>query len=297
MGRSLALLAVLSAILSSSFVFIKIGVETVPPLTMAVGRVVLASLVLYAFLRLRRQSLPGGGRLWVMFLGVAILGNGLPFSLIAWGEERIDSGLAAILMAVMPLATVILTHFFTVDERAGVAKVLGIAAGLAGVAFLFGTEALRGLGGDVWRQLAVAAAALSYAVAATLARRLPPLTPAVRTTAVMICGSLVMTPLALVFERPWTLAPSPESLASIVYLGLVPTAVGSILYFRLISDAGATFVSFINYLIPVLGVLWGFLFLGERVSVQALVSMAAILAGIAIATLQPRRAPPPSGCS
>ncbi len=295
MGRSLALLAVLSAILSSSFLFIKIGVETVPPLTMAVGRVVLASLFLYAFLRLRRQSLPSGGRLWVMFMGLAILGNGLPFFLIAWGEERIDSGLAAILMAVMPLATVILTHFFTADERAGVAKVLGVAVGLAGVAFLFGTEALRGLGGDVWRQLAVAGAALSYAAAATLARRLPSLTPVVRTTAVMLCGSLVMIPLALVFERPWTLAPSPESLASIVYLGLVPTAVGSIIYFRLISDTGATFVSFINYLIPVLGVLWGFLFLGERVSAQALVSMAAILAGIAIATLQRRRAPPPSG--
>ena len=297
MGRSLALLALLSAIWSSPFVFIKIGVETVPPLTMTVGRVVLASLVLYAFLRLRRQSLPGGARLWVMFVGLAVLGNGLPFTLIAWGEERIDSGLAAILMAVMPLATVILTHFFTADERAGAAKVLGVAVGLAGVVFLVGTEALRGLGSDVWRQLAVAGAALSYAAAATLARRLPPLTPAVRTTAVMLCGTLVMTPLALLFEQPWTITPSFESVLSIVYLGLVPTAVGTIIYFRLISNTGATFVSFINYLIPVLGVLWGFLFLDERVSVQALMSMVAILAGIAIAALQPRRAPPPSACS
>ncbi|MDP6785755.1 MAG: EamA family transporter [Rhodospirillales bacterium] len=292
MGRSLALLVLLSAIWSSPFVFIKIGVETVPPLTMTVGRVVLASVVLYAVLRWRRQSLPGGGRLWGMFIGLAVLGNALPFTLIAWGEERIDSGLAAILMAVMPLATVILTHFFTADERAGVAKVLGVAVGLAGVAFLVGTEALRGLGGDVWRQLGVAGAALSYAAAATLARRLPPLTPVVRTTAVMLCGCLVMIPLALAFERPWTLGPSTESVVSIVYLGLVPTALGTILYFRLISDAGATFVSFVNYLIPVLGVLWGFLFLDERVSVQALVSMAAILAGIAIATLRPRPARP-----
>ncbi|MDP7242040.1 MAG: DMT family transporter, partial [Rhodospirillales bacterium] len=134
MGRSLVHLAVLSAIWSSPFVFIKIGVETVPPLTMTVGRVVLASFVLYAFLRLRRQTLPGGGRLWGMFLGLAVLGNALPFTLIAWGEERIDSGLAAILMAVMPLATVILTHFFTRDERAGVLKVLGVTIGLAGVA-------------------------------------------------------------------------------------------------------------------------------------------------------------------
>jgi drug/metabolite transporter (DMT)-like permease len=295
MGRSLVRLAVLSVIWSSPFVFIKIGIETVPPLTMTVGRVVLASFVLYGFLRLRRQSLPGGRRLWAMFLGLAVLGNALPFSLIAWGEERIDSGLAAILMAVMPLATVLLTHYFTRDERAGVAKVLGVTIGLAGVAFLVGTEALRGLGGDVWRQLAVAGAALSYAAAATLARRLPPLTPVVRTTAVMICGCLVIIPLALIFERPWMLSPSTEGVLSIVYLGLVPTAVGTILYFRLISDTGATFVSFVNYLIPVLGVLWGFLFLDERVSIQALVSMAAILAGIAIATLQLRRAKPPNG--
>ncbi len=283
------LLILLASLWSSSFAAIKIGVGTIPPLTLAAGRIAVAAAVLYALIALRGQRLPHSARLWTLFFLIGIAGNALPFTLIAWGEERIDSGLAAILMAVMPPATVLLTHVFTRDERLTAPKLIGVAMGFAGVVLLIGPEALRGLGGQAGRQLAVAGGAVCYAVAATIARFVPPSPPAVRSAAVMICASVQMIPLALFVDEPWALSPSPGSLAAIVYLGVFPTALATIIFFQLISARGATFVALNNYLIPVLGVIWGAAFLGERLSLQALGALALILIGIGVTNLRPRR--------
>ena len=245
----------------------------------------LAAVVLYAFIALKGQRLPRSGRMWTLFFLIGILGNGLPFTLIAWGEQRIDSGLAAILMAVMPLATLLLTHAFTEDERLTAPK----AVGFAGVVLLVGPEAFGGLGGTVWRQLAVAGGAVCYAVAATIARSLPPSPPAVRGAAVMMCAAVQMIPLVLLVDAPWTLSPSLGSVAAVVYLGLLPTALATIIFFQLIAARGATFVALNNYLIPALGVIWGAAVLGERISFPAVGALAVILIGIGITNLrQPR---------
>ena len=291
MAGRLTLLVLLSAIWSSSFVFIKIGVETVPPTTLAAARIVLAATILAAVMATRRQPWPRGRGPWALLVGVAVFGNALPFTLIAWGEQRIDSGLAAILMAVMPLATLVLAHLATADERLTVPRVAGVAIGFAGVMALVGREALGGVGTAAAHQAAVAGAAICYALAATLARRLPPLTSLARATAALACAGAVMIPAAILVDRPWSLAPSAGSVASIAYLGLVPTAVGTLIYFRLLSAAGATFVSFTNYLLPVMGVTWGALVLGERLTTEMLLAMVAILAGIAIAGSLPGRPP------
>ena len=249
----------------------------------------LAAVVLYAFIALKGQRLPRSGRMWTLFFLIGILGNGLPFTLIAWGEQRIDSGLAAILMAVMPLATLLLTHAFTEDERLTAPKLIGVAMGFAGVVLLIGPEVLRGLGGQAGRQLAVAGGAVCYAVTFTIARFVPPSPPAVRSAAVMICASVQIIPLALLVDQPWALSPSPASVAALVYLGLLPTALATIIFFQLISARGATFVALNNYMIPVLGVIWGAAFLGERISLQALGALALILIGIGVTSLRPRR--------
>ena len=283
------LLFLLASLWSSSFAAIKIGVGTIPPLTLAAGRIAVAAAVLYALIALRGQRLPRSARLWALFFLLGITGNALPFTLIAWGEERIDSGLAAILMAVMPPATVLLTHVFTRDERLTVPKLIGVAMGFAGVVLLIGPEALRGLGGEAGRQLAVAGAAVCYAVTATVARFVPPSPPAVRSAAVMICASVQMIPLALLVDQPWALSPSAGSVAALVYLALFPTALATIIFFQLISARGATFVALNNYMIPVLGVIWGASFLGERLSLQALGALALILIGIGVTNLRPRR--------
>ncbi len=288
MVRHLALLFLLALIWGSSFMAIKVGIETIPPLTLAAARVMLATVVLWGFARLRGESLPRGGRIWIYCFLIGIIGNGLPFTLINWGEERIDSGLAAILMAVMPLATVVMAHFFTVGDRMTPVKLAGVVIGFGGVVVLVGPEAVKGLGGDVWRQLAVSGGAVSYAVAAILARNMPPAPLIARSAAVMIVASLVTAPLALAFEAPWTLIPSPEALLAGAYLGLFPTALATIILFHLLQSRSASFIAPINYLIPVFGVIWGVVVLDEGVSPRAVTALAVILAGMAIAQYQRR---------
>ena len=262
--------------------FIKIAVASIPPLTLAAGRVALAAAVFYAFIRFRGMRLPVQGRNWTLYFAVAFFGNGLPFTLIGWGEEHIASGLAAILMAVMPLATLLLAHVFVKDEPMTMGKLIGIVVGFAGVVVLVGPEALKGLGSDVLRQGAVAGGALCYAVATITARLLPESPPTVRAAAVLVWSAVQMVPTALILDAPWLLQPSPGGLASVFYLGLFPTALATIIYFHLISARGASFIAFNNYLVPVFGVMWGTAFLGERVLMQELGALALILGGIAI---------------
>ena len=292
MLRHLALLFLLALIWSSSFAAIKVGVETIPPLTLAAGRVVLAAVMLYGALRLQRQALPGGVRFWFFCFLLGVIGNGLPFALINWGEVRIDSGQAAILMAVMPLATIVMAHFLTAGDRMTPAKLIGVAIGFAGVVILVGPEAAKGLGGAIWRELAVAGGAFCYAMAVILARNAPPSSLLARSVAVMIMASLVMTPAALAFEAPWELAPSPEGLMAAAYLGLFPTALATLIFFHLVQSRGASFMAFINYLIPVLGVGWGAATLGERVTVTEVMALLIILAGMAVAQFRRPASPP-----
>ncbi len=287
--RAFLLLIALATIWSSSFTVIKVGVETLPPITLAALRIVLATGVLYGYMRTQGLSLPRSRRFWKLAFWVGLLGNGLPFTLIGWGEQTIDSGLAAILMAVMPLASVLLVHIYTTDERLTVPKVIGIVTGFLGVIVLVGPESLKGLGGDLVAQLAVAGGAVCYAAANTVAIRMPTLHPVERSTAVLAMASLQLIPLSLWFDRPWALSPDPASLVAAVYLGLFPTALAAIIYFHLITIRGATFIALNNYMVPALGVIWGWLFLSERVSAQGAAALALILAGIAIANSRPLR--------
>ena len=286
MVRHLALLFLLALIWGSSFVAIKVGVETIPPLTLATGRVVFAALLLWGFARLQGQMLPRGKRIWFYCFLIGLMGNGLPFTLINWGEVKIDSGLAAILMAVMPLVTVVLAHFFTVGDRMTLAKLAGVAFGFGGVFILVGPEALKGLGGDIWRQLAVSGGATCYAIAAILTRNMPPGPLIARSAAVMIAASVMMVPVSLAFDAPWTISPSTDAVLAGVYLGLFPTALATIVLFHLLRYRGASFIAPVNYLIPVFGVLWGIAALSEKVSPRAVVALSVILVGMAIAQYQ-----------
>lgn len=288
MARHLALLFFLALIWGSSFMAIKIGVETIPSLTLAAGRIALAALLLWGFARSRGQGLPRGRRIWLYCFLIGVIGNALPFTLINWGEEKIDSGLAAILMAVFPLAMVVLAHLFTVGDRMTPAKLAGVALGFGGILILVGPEALKGLGGDLWRQLAVSGGAVSYAVAVILTRNMPPAPLIARSAAVMIMAALVTVPLALIVDAPWALTPSPAALVAGAYLGLFPTALATIILFHLLQVRNASFIAPVNYLIPVFGVLWGITILGEAVSPRAVVALLVILAGMAVAQYQHR---------
>lgn len=285
----IALLLSLATLWSSSFAFIKVAVETVPPLSVAAGRLTLAMVLIVAVALLRRVRFPSVPGLWPKFFAIGLFGNALPFTLISWGEVTIDSGLAAILMAVMPLATLVLAHLFTSDERMNPARILGVALGFGGVVVLIGPAALAGLGDEALRQSAVALGAVCYAIATVTARRLPRMPLLASSAGALIASVALSLPLTLLIDRPWTLAPSSESLGAVVVLGLFPTALAMLMYFALLRRTGATFIALNNYLIPSLGVIWGILFLGEALSARAVVALAVILAGIAVTRIGMRQ--------
>ncbi len=288
MVRHTVLLFFLALVWSASFMAIKIGVETIPPLSLAAGRVLLAAMAVAAFAWFQGVRLPRETRFWVYCFVLGVLGNGLPFTLINWGEEHVDSGQAAILIAVMPMATIVLAHFFNADDRITPAKVSGVILGFGGVVVLVGPEAAKGLGGDVWRQLAVSGGAVCYSLAVIITRNMPPSPLMARSAGVLIAGTLVMIPVALAVDAPWTLDPSADGVLAMIYLGLFQTALATIVLFHLVQQRGASFVAYANYLIPIFAGLWGAAFLGETLSPQAGVALAIILSGMVITHIRRR---------
>ncbi len=278
-------LFLLAAIWGGSFTFIKMGVETVPAATTTFARLVIASVIMVAIALWQRDPWPSGARLWAVILLTSITGNALPFTLISWGEERIDSGLAAILMGVMPLTAMIIAHVLTSDDRLTPGKLAGVALGAVGLVILIGPARLTSLGGDVIRELAVAAAAISYGINANVTRSLTG-APRYSTIAlVMMVSAAIMAPISLIADQPWTLSPSASSIFAIVMLGIFQTAIGTIILFLLVRRQGASFFSQINFLVPISGVIWGAVVLSERPALSAFVALGVILAGVAVARM------------
>ena len=281
-ARELFLLFVLAVIWSSSFMFIKVAVDTLTPLTLTFARIALAALVLAAYSIYRGDRLPADRNTWIAACIVGLLGNVLPFTLIHWGEQYVDSGLTAILMGVMPVAVALMAHFATDSDPLTGRRALGIAIGFAGLVVLVGLEAVDGFGAAIVAQAAIMSAALSYSVTTIFVRRVASLTGRPMAVATVICGALIMLPLAFTLERPLSLSPDWRSIGSLIMLGVFSTGIATLLYFRLITTLGATTFAQINYLIPIMGVGWGALILKEQVGIREAVALALILAGVAL---------------
>ena len=282
------LLIALGLTWGASFMLIKLAVETIPPLTVVAGRVVIGALVLLVVARARGVTLPTDRRSWAKLGVMGTLGTVLPFLLITWGETRIDSGLAAILMAFVPIGTILLAHLFQHDEKLTMGKVVGVALGCVGIVVLVGPSALAGLGRELTAQFAVLAAAFCYAGNTIVARRLGGLSADVVSVGMLLSAAVVAVPAAIVVDQPWTLSPSALSLLAVVLLGVISTALGYVLLFAVIARAGAGFSSFNNFLVPPVGVVWGVLLLGEQPGPHALAALAIVLAGLAAPRLWSR---------
>lgn len=281
--REFVLLIALSLIWGSSFALIKIAVVTIPPISLATARVAVAAVTLLIILRLLGESFGPGLRQWGHFTAVGMLGNGLPFALIGYGELRVDSGLAAILIGTMPVFTVAFAYIFRVERGLTWLRGLGLALGFAGLLVLVGPATLGRLGDDGSAHLAIVAAAASYAATAVYAMRLSQTIPIVVLGAgTMVASTVIMTPLALVIDAPWTLAPAAAAVGAAFILGLVATGLATLIFFKLLASAGATFASTINYLIPVIGVILGVAWLGESIGVTELAAMALVLSGVVL---------------
>ena len=279
---NLVVLLLLGLIWGSSFLLIKLAVEDIPPFTLALVRVVLAAASLYVVMRLRGMRMPSVGPIWGIYLLMGLLNGAIPYVLISAGEIYIDSGLAAILNAAMPIFTILMAHFLIEDERLTWLRFAGVVVGLAGVVVLVGPEALHGFGAHFWAQMAVVGASVSYASAAIMGRRYLKKHPAIVSAAgQFIGGTILLVPLSLLLDHPWKLNPSWTAIVSLLTLSFLGTAVAYLLYYYLIKNAGATYTSLVTYLLPVMGVIWGVSLLGEGLQWRALLAMALILIGIA----------------
>ena len=287
----LALLLLLSLLWGASYAFIRIAVETIPPLTVVATRVTIATVLLQLVLARQGSALPRSPAVWRRFAIQAAMNGILPFSLIAWGEQHIDSGLAGVLNSTTPIFVFLITRLWTRHEAATGRQLIGTLLGLAGIVAIVGPSALQaGLTGDVVAQGAVVAATICYAVAAIFGRNfagLPAIVPAAGSTAV---SALVMVPAALLIERPWALPmPSTASILALAGLSIFSTAGAFVVYFRLLRSLGSVGTASVAYLRAGVSVAIGILFLGEVPSWQTAGGLVLVLAGVAAMTL-PRQA-------
>jgi len=287
------LLLALTILWGSAFLLTKIAVGSIPPHLVVVGRLAIAAAILVPLALVVSRGLGSGKRLWLFLVMIALFGNALPFSLISWGQQFIDSGLAGILMAVMPLATLSLSHFLVPGERLTPYRAGGFLLGFLGVVVLMGPEALTGLAdgsGQLLPMLAVLGGAVCYAVSSILARLRPSSDALSSAAATTLLATLMILPFVVgPASPPVAEVPSLSSVTAVACLGIFSTALAAILYFRLIRSAGPAFVSQLNYLIPLWAVVMGVVFLGESPELRDLGALTLILGGILFAQLERRR--------
>jgi drug/metabolite transporter (DMT)-like permease len=275
----------LSVLWGGSFFFAKVAIGELGPLTVVFARVALAALALDIVLLATGTNLFRRDAPWSAYLAMGLLNNVLPFSLIFWGQTQIASGLASILNATTPLFTLVVAHFLTADEKIDPAKVSALLAGFAGVALLIGPELLVG-GASVWGELACLGAAISYAFAGVYGRRFKTMkiAPIEAAAAQVTASTVLILPIMLAVEQPWTLQalPSPTVWAALGGLAMLSTALAYVLYFRILAAAGATNLLLVTFLIPVTAVLLGAAVLGERLAPRHIAGMALIGLGLAV---------------
>lgn len=300
-GDWLILLA-LAAIWGVAFFFIGVAVRHVPPLTYVWLRLTIAAAGMWLFVRARRSDLGLPRQVWGSIILLSLLNNVIPFALFGWGQTHIASGLASILNATTPIWGVVVAHFLTRDERISPRKVAGVLLGFGGVATMIGPSLLSNLGSSALAQLACVTASLSYALAAVWARRFRRMgvSPISVTTGQLTAGALIMLPVSMIVDRPWTHAfPLLSAWGAIVALALLCTAFGYVLYFRLIDHAGATNALLVTLLVPPIAILLGAVLLGETLAPQEFAGLGLIALGLAAidgrllsatARRQPRRA-------
>jgi drug/metabolite transporter (DMT)-like permease len=289
-GSDWLLLVLLSILWGGSFFFAKIAVAALPPLSIVLGRVAIAAVALHLLVLATGRRMPAEPGLWRDFLIMGLLNNAIPFSLIFWGQKEIASGLASILNATTPLFTVLVANMLTADERATPAKLAGVGLGLIGVALMIGLDLAAGLGAHLLSELAVLAAALSYAFAGVFGRRFRNRPPLVVAAGQLTGSSALILPLALAVDHPWALPmPGPGTVAAIVGLALLSTALAYVIFFHILARAGATNLLLVTFLIPVSALMLGIAFLGETLSGHHFAGMALIGLGLAAIDGRPLR--------
>jgi len=289
LAGELLLLLVLATLWGGSYTFIKLGVATIPPITLIAARTSIAGVLLLLIMQGRGLRLPTDAATWRRFVFQAVLNSVIPWTLIAWAERSVDAGLATILNSTSPIFTFFLTLTIAQQEAPGLRKLFGVAVGMAGICLIVGVQAFQGLGEQLVAQIAIVVATICYAGAAVFGRGFRGLDPMAPAAGSLLCGAAILVPVSIVVERPWTLEPSASSILALLGLAVFSTAFAFVIYFRLIQTLGSVGTTAQAYLRVPIGVALGVLLLGESLSATAWIGLACVVIGVAAMTIPARR--------
>ena len=282
---SLLMLLALATLWGASYSFIKVGVSTIPPVTLIAARTLIAGSLLLFVLRLRGLSLPTDWHNTKRFLIQACLNTVLPFTLVAWGEQHVDAGLAVILNSLTPVFAFLINAGITRQERVTGPKLFGVATGLLGICLVVGPAALAGFGDALTAQLAIVCAAIAYGAAVNFGRTFRDLDPMMPAAGSLIWGGAILLPVSLIVDKPWTLEPSQASLLALLALAIFSTALAFVLYFTLLKRLGSVGTTAQAYLRVPIGVGIGMVFLGELPQPSAWMGLAFVVVSVIAMTL------------
>ena len=294
--KNFLLWSALALIWSSSYLAIRVGVAEISPLAMVSTRMIIGAMILVAVLRLSGRWIEISGHALKLYLVSGVMGSALPFALISYGERHVGGGLSALMMGIAPVATVLLAPFVHVDEKLDARKLAGVAAGIAGLLFMFAPSALEGAGQNLYSQVLILGAALCYAFTTLFVRKYADLPPLQLAAGSLVVGAILSLAFALLSIHPLNLLDgfswSPASFA-VLYLGIFPTAVATLLFFHLVPRIGAARVSQVNFVVPVAGSFLGVVVLHEPFRIAYLVAMVLVLVAVYLVSHdKPARAKP-----
>ena len=285
----LALLGVLALLWGSSYLLIKLALATIPPFTLIAIRVTVAAILLFGVVRLRGEHLPADATTWRAFVVQAFLNSVGAWTVLAWGQQYVDSGLAGVLNSTSPLFVFLLTALWTRHEPITARKAVGAVLGLGGVVLVLGIDVLAGIGQQVVAQLAVLSGAFLYGCAALNGRRFATISPTITAAGTMICAAACLIPASLLIDQPWRLTPTAGSFCAALALGVLCTGLALLLYFRLLRTLGPIGVTSQSYLRCGISVLLGVVVLGEHVTSTVGLGLLAIVLGVAAINTPKRR--------
>ena len=273
------LLGTLSLIWASAFFNIKIATYSFGPITIAFFRIFLGALPVVLLCLFKRIQIEAFSKDWLWFASIGFINLVVPFFLIAYGVQKVQSNLAAILMATTPLSATILAHFFTDNEKFNWFKSFGILIGFSGIVFLFSDKVLIN-NENIFYALSILLGSTCYVIGGILTLKISKKRNENVTASILIWGSIIVFPISMYFEQPWNLSPSMDSMIALLYLGVFPTGVAWLLRFNILKNNGLVFQSQVAYLIPIFGVILGFIFLNELITSKVIVSLLLVILGI-----------------
>ena len=273
------LLGTLSLIWASAFFNIKIATYSFGPVTIAFFRIFLGAIPVVLLCLAKRIKIEAFSKDWLWFASIGFINLVIPFFLIAYGVQKVQSNLAAILMATTPLSATILAHFFTENEKFSWFKSVGILIGFSGIVFLFSDKILIN-SENIFYALSILLGSTCYVIGGILTLRISKKKNENVTASILIWGSIIVFPISMYFEQPWNLSPTLDSMIALLYLGVFPTGIAWLLRFNILKNNGLVFQSQVAYLIPIFGVILGYLFLNELITSKVIVSLILVILGI-----------------